>query len=206
MTSAHGHPPQPEEYASVSDYIRASDSYHDSREPSALQVIDRAVRLGSNALYAIDLQIRRIASSEPEDEEFLFRPWMDIQYLIYTFWRMRLAGRAAARKASDDPSLVAAVAAFDRQIPHLKAMRDVAQHLDDYILDSSQRRTTRRSGDSRPVGRRQLEVGAWSMDSFHWLGMELRFAESRQAAAELYSSLRAARARNLPAPEEPEAT
>jgi hypothetical protein len=159
--------------------------------------------LASNALYAVDLQLRRIRGAEPEDDEFLFRKWMDIQFLISTLWRIRLAAAAAAKRLPDDAFIAAAIESFDLQVPHLKGMRDVGQHLDDYATDSPKRRV-RRVGESRPVGRRQLEVGGWSDDQFHWLGMTLDFGKARMAGMELYGTLRAARSRHRGEPYVPQ--
>lgn len=207
MTSAAGDAaPKGEDYSDIREFLREHDAYHDARQPTELQVLDRAVRLASNALYAVDLQRRRIKGAEPEDDEFLFRKWIDIQFLISALWRIRLAARAAARRIPADVSIAAAIERFDLQLPNLKDMRDVGQHLDDYAIDSPKRRVTR-IGESQPIGRRQLEVGAWSDDQFHWLGMTLDFSKARMAGMELYGALRVARSqRGEPyLPQEPDA-
>jgi len=205
MASVGGHAaPKREDYSDVREFLRAHDAYHDARQPTELQVLERAVRLVSNAVYAVELQLRRIRDVEPEDDEFLFRKWMDIQFLISALWRIRLAAMAAKKRIPNDVLIATAIERFDLQLPYLKSMRDVGQHLDDYATDSQKRRARHVPDGARLVGRRQLEVGAWSEDQFYWLGMTLDFGKARLAGMELYGALQAARSRHRGTPDLPE--
>ncbi|ESZ99708.1 hypothetical protein ThrDRAFT_02702 [Frankia casuarinae] len=168
--------------------------YNDTQQPTEIEVLNRAVRLASNSLYVIDIQIRRIAGDEPEDEDYLFRVWADIDFLIITLWKIRTVTLAAARRLPSDLALTDAIAEFDRSVPHLKLMRDVGQHLEDYMINAASRRH-RRPGTEYKISRRQLEVAAWSQNDFRWLDAVLDFTDSRKAASVLYSRLRAARSK-----------
>ena len=106
---------------------------------------------------------------------------MDLQFLIVALWRLRLVGHLAARI---DAGVQRALDVFKREIPDLKRMRDVAQHLDEYAIDA---------GHQRRVGRRSLEVGRLSTDEFHWLGGTLNLPKARRAAVMLYLSIKRAR-------------
>lgn len=176
--------PEFDGFSSTSDFREAHEAYHDARKPSAIQSIERALRFASESMRGIDLQVRRIRSSEPEDEEWIFRIWMDFQLLVVLLWRLRLAARMVH---SDE--LIAAVDAFDREIPDLRLMRNVAQHLDEYADDSPKRRHNLADGSKR-VGRRHLEVPRWSGDQFEWLGGKINVSHARTAAARLFVAIR----------------
>jgi len=176
--------PRPEEFTSPQEFTRAFEEFHDARAPSRGQVLDRAARFASNSLGSIDLQIRRIRGSEPEDDEWPFRVLADFQFLIQALWQMRQSGYLALQV---DPSLTNAVEDFNVACPDLATMRNVAQHWDQYAVDESRRQ--RRSDDGKPVGRRSLENHAWDNDTFRWLGGTVELTRSRDAAALLYRAI-----------------
>lgn len=165
----------------MQDFIDAYEAFHDGRQPTNQATLERAVRLASESMRAVDLQVRRIRGSEPEDDEWLFRAWMDLQFLIVALWRLRLVGHLAARI---NDGVQKALKVFNREIPDLKLMRDVAQHLDEYAIDA---------GHQRCVGHRSLEVGDLNTDEFQWLGGTLNLPQARQAAVVLYLSIKQAR-------------
>jgi hypothetical protein len=176
--------PRPVDFASVADFVQAFDAFHDARRPTGADTLDRAVRLASESMRGVDLQIRRVRSVEPEDDEWLSRVWMDFQFLIVCLWRLRLAGRMTAAV-----EVRAAVATFDREIPDLALMRHVSQHLDEYGVEGPKRRQKLPDGTGL-VGRRRLEVGAWNEDRYDWLGGTIVVAQARSAAAQLYAAIR----------------
>jgi hypothetical protein len=175
-------------FSSAEAYLKAHEEFHDSRTPSRLQVLDRATRLGGNAMRAVDLQIRRIRTVEPEDEDWIARKWTDFQFLILALWGVRQAGQLGQHV---EPELTAALTAFDRACPDLATMRNVSQHLDEYGIDGKGRRQKR--SDGYLIGRRSLEVGSWDEDRFIWLDRVLEVTQAREAAVSLYSAIRTAR-------------
>lgn len=63
--------------ASRSRYEAAMDhAHHDAG------VLERAKRLANIQMFTIDLQIRRLRTPEPEDDDFVFRFGSDLQFLI----------------------------------------------------------------------------------------------------------------------------
>ena len=76
--------------------------------------------------------------------------------------------------------------AFDKALPDLKKMRDVAEHIDEYAYDA---------GRHASVARRQLEVsGIDGQDDrrLHWLGSELSTRTAMGAAEALFAVISAA--------------
>lgn len=187
MTSESA-PPQ-EEFEDINDFVAAHDAFFDAQPPTKLAVLDRAVRLGSNSLWGIKVQLRRIRGSEPEDVEWLMRAWTDIQFLVVALWQMRQSGVLALSAGAEAERLQGSLASFDAQLPDLKRMRDVAQHLDEYSVDGPGRRHVR-PGRTDKVGRRMLEVGRWTPSEFHWLDGSIDFEIADQASQELYAAVR----------------
>ena len=167
----------------------AEEAVLDSHPPTRAQTLERAAIFASEGLRGVDIQLRRLNSSEPEDDEWDFRTWMDMQFLIIALWALRQGGQLAARV---DETCEVALNSFDEACPHLSTMRHVFQHFDEYSVDHPNRRQ-RRPDTGDLVGRRALEVGWWSTDEFYWLGGILNFDAARESAASLYASIRRAR-------------
>jgi hypothetical protein len=180
--------PSREDFSSIQAFIAAHEQFPDSRTPSTFQVLDRAVRFASNAIRTVDLQIRRIRETEPEDDKWLLRQWSDYQFLILALWNVRQSGKMGQMV---DRSLADAIATFDRACPNLETMRNVLQHVDDYAIDGKKRR--QKFLDGRLVGRRALEVGSRDESHFTWLGRTLDVSASREACMTLYLSIQEAR-------------
>lgn len=100
------------------------------------ETYERARRLGNLALWTVDLQRRRINSDVPEDNKFILRRWSDFDFLVVALIRLRRAAQLAAKVPQIRAKMDAALKKFDVALPHLKKMRDVAEHIDDYALDS----------------------------------------------------------------------
>jgi hypothetical protein len=142
----------------------------------------RAVRLAAEAMHAAALQRRRLATTEPEDEQFVMRWWADFQFFMVALRRLRRAAELAALSATNAEDVRAAIRAFSAAVPALNLMRNVGEHIDDYVL-SSQRR---RHGSVEP---RQLEVATFDGRTVAWLGSELDVDEALAAAERLYRAL-----------------
>jgi hypothetical protein len=144
--------------------------------------VERALRLVSIELHAVALQRRRLASSEPEDEDFDFRWWTDLQFFILALSRVRRyaelnvpSARAQMRKA---------LAQFDGAVPDLRVMRNIGEHGDEYAVESSSRHM-------KSIDARQLEVGAWDGQTYQWLGRRLNVDEALPAGQALVEAVKA---------------
>jgi len=62
---------------------------------------------------------------------------------------------------------------FDSSLPNLSKMRNVGEHLDDYMLGI---------GRLHAVQRTQLQVSSWNGTAFTWLGVELDIDTALEAA------------------------
>ena len=116
---------------------------------------ERARRLANVAMWSIELQCRRLEAVEPEDAGLVLRRWADFDFLIVALSRLRRATGLAAKVPQLRASLDTALERFDKALPDLKKMRDVAEHVDDYALDR---------GRQKAVGRQASEVSTMEAD------------------------------------------
>jgi hypothetical protein len=153
--------------------------------PTSAATYERARRLANASMFAVDLQVRRLQSAEPEDGRFVFREWFDFDSLVVALTRLRRAAVLAANIPEIEPPMKGALKEFDSSLPALKRLRDVAEHFDDYAVDK---------GRNRAVGRKDLEVSDIDLDgpTLSWLGVQLNASAARDAAAQLFSAIRAA--------------
>lgn len=71
---------------------------------------------------------------------------------------------------------------FDAALPSLKQQRDIAEHIDDYAVDSSRRH-------DKSVGRMQVEVGVLEDESWTWLGQEFNIGTALSAGEALFAAI-----------------
>lgn len=131
-------------------------------QPSDAAKLERCCRLIGLELEAAALQRRRLSTSEPEDEHFGLRWWVDLQFLILSLWRLRKATRLLRGTPYESEALRSALAAFDANTLSLRTMRNIGEHAEDYAIDSPKRHI-------KTIERRQLEVGSWDGQTFQWL-------------------------------------
>jgi hypothetical protein len=153
--------------------------------PTAAARYERARRLANVAMWSIELQCRRLEAVEPEDARFVLRRWTDFDFLIVALTRLRRATRLAAEVPQLRTSLGPALAQFDKALPDLKKMRDVAEHVDDYAIDQ---------GRQRAIARQSLEVSTMEADgpTLFWLQARLNAREASQASRALFAALKEA--------------
>jgi hypothetical protein len=151
--------------------------------PSALATYERARRLANQAVWTVSLQRRRLLSHEPDDHEFMFRKLVDFHFLTFALFRLRRTAVLAGKIPAIADAMRSSLQKFDAAIPHLKEMRDVTEHIDDYSLDR---------GLNKNVTRRSLEVGVYGDTVFQWIGHELNADEALRAAQSLFKEMQTA--------------
>ena len=154
-------------------------------KPTSAATYERARRRANFTLWAIDLQCRRLQSSEPEDELFLFRKWADFDFLIVCLTRFHRFAKLVASIPEVKPHLTIPLQEFQAALPTLKRMRDVAEHFDDYAVDK---------GRLSDVKRQALEVSSMNDEGtvLNWLDVELNSQEALVACQKLFMAIKAA--------------
>jgi hypothetical protein len=147
-------------------------------------VLERTLRLVNIELHAVALQRRRLASSEPEDDDFDFRWWTDLQFFILALWRLRRYAEIVVSVPSATGQIRLALDQFDRAVPALRVMRNIGEHGDEYAVDSASRQV-------KSIHARQLEVGAWDGQTYQWLGRSLNVDQALAAGKALFEAVKA---------------
>ncbi|MBI2051395.1 hypothetical protein HYT33_01400 [Candidatus Roizmanbacteria bacterium] len=166
-----------EKYISVKLQTRNNNPLSDAA------MIERSWSLMNESMRAIDLQRRRLRSGEPEDPDFIFRWWVDLQFLIVALRRLRRSAELATRVSTAKSIISDAIEQFDRELPMLQKMRNVGEHIDDYAVDSEKRR-------HKDVERFSLQVGSFDGTTYEWLGARLNIDEAHLASTHLLGAVR----------------
>ena len=101
--------------------------------------------------------------------------------MIVGLTRLRRAASLAAKVQEIQENISNAIGTFDRALPNLKAMRDTAEHIDDYAVDA---------GRNSAIGRTALEVAVIGDENIEWLGMSLDLGETVAAAEALFEAVK----------------
>lgn len=150
--------------------------------PTDAATYERARRLANVALWTSAIQRRRLSTEEPEDAKFPLRARVDFDLFVVALSRLRRAAVLALKVGSIKPKMKDALGKFDAAVPHLKTMRDVAEHIDDYAIDS---------GRDSTISRRELEVSIRTGDTWEWLGHTIEVEKAFVAAVHLFEALKA---------------
>ena len=156
---------------------------------SEAAVVERAKSLANRWMWAVSLQHDRITRPRPQDKEF--HPFgggtfdeADVHFLVIALWRLRTVATTVEHVPQVWDSVRNAIKAFDDRLPWLKRLRDVFEHLEDYAVDSTLRRTD--------TSRRELQVWAGSKKGIQWLGYDVDWKEALSAAQDLYHAVKTA--------------
>jgi hypothetical protein len=158
-----------------------------STEEVDAAILERAKSLSNRACFTVALQRRRLRSTEPEDNTFIFRWWADLVFLVVALRRLRRAAQLATRISNTRAAaaVIAALTDFDATLPGLATMRNVGEHIDDYALNAQKRH-------HHDVNSGQLQVGSWDGTVFDWLGHQLDIDVALAAAEKLFYAVKLA--------------
>lgn len=116
-------------------------------------LIERMRSEATTWINAVHMQHRRAKNPHEDD---VWRQEIDLYFLLVALTRLRRAVGLATRVAELQDPLLDRLIEFDRAIPSLTTLRNVAEHFDDY---------TTGKGRAANVKRHQLQV--WGRSSGH---------------------------------------
>jgi hypothetical protein len=151
--------------------------------PSDGALLERTKSLCMDAIWAVELQHKRLEGYRPGDD-WTYQ-WADFQFLVVALRRLRRAATIAQRVDAVRPTIEDAVRRFDGSLPALAKMRNVGEHLDVYALDTPSRH-------DKTVVRGQIQVVVEDGITFRWLETELNIDEAMAAASRLTSDVQGA--------------
>ncbi len=147
-----------------------------------------------DALDAVALQRERIRERE-DDAPFAVagsRQEIDVAFMLLALRWLREACQLIA-ELTEQEALAAAVRAFDHQLPQARDLRDVREHIRDYIKGAGklQSETT---APERIVPVSSLGKRTWcghdELSHFTWAGKELRLDDALPVAEALFGAMR----------------
>ncbi len=143
-------------------------------------VYERALRLGSFAMWTLNLQLRRLRTTEPEDKEFIKRHLADFQFFLLALTKLRNAGKLLSKIKSLESVIAPSANAFDKELPFLTSMRNVDQHFDEYALNK---------GHNKKIDNTMLEVIWIDDETWHWLDYKINLQSAYEAAIDFYKAM-----------------
>jgi hypothetical protein len=159
----------------------------DTLDPPSEGVIFERLRTESTIwINAVHLQVTRIDRRHAQkymELEDITAVEVDLHFLLVALVRLqRCVNRVGANIPGLSASLDQRASIFEREIPSLRKLRNVSEHIDEYNLDA---------GRNRSVSRRQVQT--WAFDTnddgglvWRWLGETLDVRRSQEAAVALY--------------------
>jgi hypothetical protein len=138
-------------------------------KPSDAATYERARRLANLALWTVALQRRRLDSTE--------------HFFVVALSRLRRSVALALKIGALKSKMKDALWDFDLSLPHLKIMRDVAEHIDDYAIDA---------GRIPTISRKSLEISSRNGGTWQWLGFATNTESAFVAAIRLFDALKSA--------------
>src|SRR5947208_15929833 len=91
-------------------------------------VIERAYRLANKAMFTVALQVRRLDSLGPEDENFVFRKHADWEILIVSLYRLQRAAQIVTATERGVTEVIPALVQFRHDDPGQNTMRHDAEN------------------------------------------------------------------------------
>lgn len=150
-------------------------------------LVERMRTEATTWINAVHMQHRRVTNPlvDPETPgEEVWRQEIDLHFLLIGLTRLRRAVGLSTRVGELQDSVLALVVAFDKEVPSLAMLRNVAEHFDDY---------TTGKGRLTQIERHQLQVWSLGEDArrglvWRWLDTEFAVDVAHRAATNLYRS------------------
>lgn len=150
----------------------------------------------NDAIRAVALQRDRI--KERDDDAYFaaagFRQEVDVAFLLIALRWLRNACHLIAKLTGSQP-LAEAVGDFDRRLPGVKDMRDIREHLHDYIPGDGRLQEATTAPDRLvPPGSiaKRTWLGHDELSHFIWAGKEIQLDAALPAAEALFRAMQEA--------------
>jgi len=149
----------------------------DAEREKIVAVYEDARSEANIAVWAIQLQIQRLRSTQDEISGFALQPVVDFHFLVTALTRLR----KMADLVSKFSNISEAIKQFDKTLPDLKKIRNVMEHLDDYRLGE---------GRNKKVRINALRTIALDTKRIQWLDYEIKTDEALQISDFLFQAIK----------------
>ena len=140
-------------------------------------VYEDARVLANIAVWAVQLQIKRLRSEENEISEFVMQPVVDFHFLVTALTRLR----KAAELVAEFSDIAREIKQFDDVLPDLSRIRNVQEHIEEYRLGK---------GHNKQVNANELLTIVFDHNRLVWLGYEIRVDDALQVSDCLFQAIR----------------
>ena len=137
--------------------------------------------LANIAVWAVALQVKRLGAEEPDFADFPHQPLVDFHFLVTALTQVRQLAEALTAIDEMQPTIEEAIQSFDREVPQLRAIRNVLEHIGDYV---------RGRGHNNAVPYGGLFTIVLDPDCIKWLDYELRPSAALAASEALFNVIR----------------
>jgi hypothetical protein len=146
-----------------------------------VSIYEDARTMANIATWGVELQTRRIRNSIQEDkneiEEFVMQPIIDFHFLVTALSRLRLT----AELVSEICDLSSAIEDFDKNLPDLRAVRNILEHIDEYRVGK---------GHNKNVPKVSFQTFTLDDDSIKWLNYEINLEQAIKASGDLFMAIK----------------
>lgn len=146
-----------------------------------IAIYEDARTMANIAAWGVELQIRRLRKSiqenNKETEEFVMQPIIDFHFLVTALSRLRLT----AEIVSEICDLSSAIEAFDKNLPDLRVVRNILEHIDEYRVGK---------GHNKNVPRDSFQTFTLDDDSVKWVSYEINLEKTIKASSDLFMAIK----------------
>jgi hypothetical protein len=146
-----------------------------------VSIYEDARNMANIATLGVELQTRRLRNSikqgKNEIEEFVMQPLIDFHFLVTALSRLR----QTAVIVSEFCDLSSAIEAFDKNLPDLRTVRNILEHIDEYRLDK---------GRNKNVPKDSFQTFILDDDSIKWVNYEVNLAQAIKASGDLFMAIK----------------
>ena len=133
-------------------------------------------------VHAVAMQISRVRQKVSDSDQFVMRPFADLEFLLVTLVRLKRAACAIREVPVAREAMQQAIKEYDKRLPALKDLRNITEHYDDYLLEQGRISKVDRSG---------LLTKTMSPESIDWMGYRMNLNEIMAAAEALFQEIKA---------------
>ena len=139
-------------------------------------------------VYAVRSQIDRIQEVSPEEDSFIMRQFIDIEFLLTALIRLRRCAYMLSEIPQARYLMKNAIDDFDRENPHIKPLRDITEHYDEYL-----RKIGRNQDIDKDIVRKGILKKILSEEDMEWMGFRVNFNSCLKSAEVLFEKVKEVR-------------
>lgn len=152
-----------------------------------LAIYEDARNMANIAVYGVELQVNRLRRNENEITDFVMQPIIDFHFLITALSRLH----QSAQLVSTIFDISSAINKFDSNLPDLRSIRNLLEHIDEYRLGK---------GHNKSVPKETYQTICFDNNLVKWASYEIDMELALQSSGELFMDIKNKSANNESTP------